>query len=97
MSESLLGQRVSFRLADNSMMDFRVSGTVDYDGDTYALLEEEGGDQLLIALIADQADGVSFMPVQEAELINAVCEQYTADSIRSALDQDLPDPEDSIE
>lgn len=87
----LNGQSVRFTLPNGKQIPFRVTETVPVGTDLYAVLEEEGGSgQLIVALVIGSGEELSFMVVQDEEMITAVFEQVTARAI-SRLMENTPE------
>lgn len=86
--EALIGERVALETPEGDTLYFRVAALVPYAGQTYAVLEEEqGNDQLLITALEPMDDGLfQFVVMDEEDIITAVIEKFVARNISLAME-----------
>lgn len=88
--ESLIGAPVALQAPDGREFRFHVAALVPYGGDTYAVLEEDGGEgQMLVTAIEMTDDHIPAFVVQgEEDIITGVMEKLVARSIARAMEND---------
>lgn len=86
--EELIGERVALRQPEGGTLLFRISSLVPYREETYAVLEEDKEDgMLLITRVEEQEGAPNFVVVGEEEIISAVLEKQVARVIAKAMEE----------
>lgn len=88
--ESLIGAPVALSAPDGRMFRFHVAALVPFEGETYAVLEQDGEDsQMLVTLVEMGEDHIPAFVVQgEEKVITGVMETLVARSIFHAMDEE---------
>lgn len=86
-AESLIGAPVALYDPEGREYRFHVAALVPYEGETYAVLEEEGENgQMLVTVVEMTEDHIpSFVVQGEEEIITGVMETLVARSIQRAM------------
>jgi len=85
-SQSIIGAQVELSAPDGRIFRFHVAALVPYAGETYAVLEHDGGDgELLVTHIEMENEQPVFVVVGEEDIITAVMEKQVADTIARAM------------
>ena len=96
-AQALIGAQVALSAPDGSIYRFRVQSFVPYAGETYAVLEHEGGDgQLLVTHVEMENEAPAFVVVGEDDIITGVMEKLVARSIAKALEESGEEDEDEV-
>ena len=91
--ESLIGAPVALQAPDGRVFRFHVAALVPYEGETYAVLEEESeSGQMLVTLVEVAEDNIPAFLVQgDEEIITGVMETLVARSIARAMGDEEED------
>ena len=87
--ESLIGAPVALQAPDGRVFRFHVAALVPYEGETYAVLEEESeSGQMLVTLVEVAEDNIPAFLVQgDEEIITGVMETLVARSIARSMEE----------
>lgn len=88
-ARNLIGAPVALQAPDGRVFRFHVAALVPYQGDTYAVLEEEGeNSQMLVTLVEMGDDHIpSFLVQGDEAIITGVMETLVARSIARAMEE----------
>lgn len=90
-NESLSGAQVELTAPDGTVYRFTYAATIPYAQEDYVVLmelarDDKGDEQLLITRLLETPEGdLSFVVVEEEDIITAVFEKYVAQSLADAM------------
>ncbi len=90
--EELIGAQVALRTPDGATLMFRIASLVPYEDETYAVLEEDRENGMLLVTHVEEENGEpAFVVVGDEEIISAVLEKQVARAIARAMESDRGD------
>ena len=90
--EELIGAQVALRAPDGKTLLFRIASLVPLENETYAVLEEDRENGMLLVTHVEEENGEpAFVVEGEEEIISAVLEKQVARVIARAMESDAGD------
>lgn len=87
--EELIGAQVALRAPDGAALLFRIASLVPLETETYAVLEEDRENGMLLVTHVEEENGEpAFVVEGEEEIISAVLEKQVARAIAQAMEKD---------